>query len=95
MERPTHQVGKPCVSALKHVFELVSASGFPDSFDDEPSLGAAHVVGDRATITVRGRRQTNTLRLRRIDGEWKNLRRIRLSLSQDRFCFGRAGRSSG
>jgi hypothetical protein len=71
IERPTHQTGKPCVPALRRMFALVSASAFPRFFDDEPSVSALHVNGDRATVTVRTGKQTRSVGLRRIRGQWK------------------------
>lgn len=72
MERPTHQTGKLCVPALRRVFALVRASAFPRFFGEEPSVGAIQAVdGDRATVTVRSSRQTRSVGLRRIRGQWK------------------------
>jgi hypothetical protein len=71
MLRASGEGGKPCPLALADLFGRVARSGDPRLFDSVPSVQAAIVDGNRATVTIRRGFQHRRLSLTRSGKGWR------------------------
>jgi hypothetical protein len=71
MLRGAGEGGKPCVPGLEDLFRRAARSGQLSLFDSVPSVEAALVSGNRATVTIRRGFQHRRLSLTRSGNGWR------------------------
>jgi hypothetical protein len=69
--RASGEAGKPCVRGLGDVFTRVARSANPRYFDSPPTVVAALVSGNHATVTIRRGLQRRRLSLTRSANGWR------------------------
>jgi hypothetical protein len=71
MIRAFEESDQSCVGALQHVFRRVAGSANPGFFDTVPSVRAAIVDGNHATVVVRRGYQRRRVGLTRLGDRWQ------------------------